>query len=286
MPHSTVKNQPVVIVQPQAGYEPRRDSRRPNSDKLSFFGEIHRLLAVSDKRSRVARARRRGIAIRSYIGPNGGGKTALMCSDVWPSLKAGRNVLSTVPLYIPGTRTPHPAYIPFRDLDQLLDIRDCDILMDEVVGVAGAADSTRLDPRIRTKLNQLRKENNTLSWSSPSWSHAAKTIRDVTQAVTECRGFYPDRRGVVAGINDAVQLWAPRRLFRASTFDTIDFDEWSAGKRDRIDPLIREWWYGPGSIAFDIYDTYDAVQRVAGFAEDGSCDTCGGTRPRRRCSCG
>lgn len=261
----------------------RRETSMPNADRLPLLARVRVALSVSDHKTARAVARRRGVAIMGYVGPNGGSKTATLVMDSLPSLDRGRRVLSTVPLYLEGTKVLHPMYERFWHLDQLLEAENCDILMDEVAAVAGSHDSLKLDPRIKAMLKQLRKRNCVLRWSSPSWDNAAKDIRQVTQAVTECRGYYPGK--FIQTAEGALNLWAPRRLFLARTFDTIEFDAWTAGKRERIEPMVKHWWKGPGSRAFASYDTYEAVERLSGINEDSGCDSCGGYRPRPKCSC-
>lgn len=262
-----------------------KDTARHNSDKLPLRGRIRVFLHASPAASNIARNARRSYPIHAYVGPNGGGKTLAMVNDTLPTLRAGRRVLSTVRLIDPATGEDHPAYERFHSFDQLIDARDCDILMDEVIGVAGARESQKLDPRVQNVLVQLRRRNCVLRLTAPNWLRADKIIREVTQAVTECRGYYADRNLVRAGENDAVQLWAPKRLFNFRTFDVIDFDEWTAGRREKVAPLASEWFVGRGSEAFRSYDTLDAVERVAGIGENSECEVCGGYRRRPACSC-
>ena len=114
----------------------------------------HEFKHRSDKLHHTKRLLRRGYPIHAYLGTgNGSGKTLLMVHDSLPSLEAGRPVLSTVRLLDyknprqcddptctfpghPNHQAAHPLYIPFKDYQQLLDARDCDVLMDEVTGVA------------------------------------------------------------------------------------------------------------------------------------------------------
>ncbi|MDI1338134.1 MAG: hypothetical protein PSU94_18285 [Lacunisphaera sp.] len=222
----------------------------------------------------------------AYVGPNGGGKSLAMVKDTLPSLLRGRNVLSTVRLLDPTTGDPHPGYIPFVDWDQLLEAENCDVLMDEMVGIAGARESAKLDVRVQNILVQLRRRNVILRWSAPNWLRADKIVREVTQAVTECRGFYADRRHTAQADEDSLVLWAPKRLFSFRTYDTLDFEEWTSGRRDKMPAGVVEWFKGPGSVVFDSYDTLDAVERVQGGDEGGRCTTCGGSSPRpKACSC-
>jgi hypothetical protein len=235
-------------------------------------------------RSKVGHAstsvrRRRGVSIMSYVGSNGSGKTLCMVNDTLPSLDAGRPVYSTVPLFDPETGEPHPSYIPFTRWQQLLDAEHADFLMDEIIGVASSRESSSLHAEVQNRLNQLRKADVVLRWTAPAWPRADKIIREVTQAVTECAGYLSDTSGTRG--DDAV-LWAPKRLFRFRTFDMRSFDEWSAGKRERVRPDVKEWFQGPGSRAFRAYDTLAAVERIEAH-DPQLCPDCGRRRRVEYC---
>lgn len=264
--------------------EPRsRDTSRTakREPKDPFTYRLRVKFMTSPEKSRAATAARRQFPIMAYVGPNGGGKSLAMVKDSLPSLAAGRKVLSTVRLLDATTGQPHNNYIAFTDWEQLLEARDCDVLMDEMVGIAGARESQKLDVRVQNILVQLRRRNVVLRWSAPNWLRADKIVREVTQAVTECRGYYADRRQT-----SDMQLWAPKRLFSFKTYDTLEFEEWTSGRRDSARAEVTEWFKGPGSPVFSSYDTMDAVERVTGADEGGRCTNCWGTVPRPKpCSC-
>jgi hypothetical protein len=250
---------------------PRDTSRVPRKEKLPLMARVVLLVGGSEKRQDRARAVRRSYPIRGYVGPNGGGKSLAMVNDILPSLVRGRPVLSTVKLLGPDGN-PHPSYIPFTDFDQLLDFSHGDVLMDEIVGIANSRDANRLPSQIQNVLVQLRRRDITLSWSAPNWARSDKIIREVTQAVTECRGFYPARSARDAA--GEIRLWAPKRVFQWRTFDTIEFEEWTAGKREKVNPLVAHWFCGPGSAAFRAYDTLDSVSMVKQSDADDRCVYC------------
>jgi hypothetical protein len=259
-------------------------------------------LASSSKR-----ARRRSLPIMAMIGPNGGGKTAAMVWDTLPTLDAGRPVLSTVRLLDWRDPRPcegwqgvrgqeedcaacaiedvrphgqaHPLWMPFTRWEQLLEASRCDVLMDEVTGVASSRESHSMPAPVANALVQMRRADVVIRWSAPSWARADKVIRECTQGVTHCVGFM----GKSAG--DADRLWRQRRLFRWRTYDAALFDEFTEGKRQQMKPLGTDWAWGPGSDVFGAYDTYDAVLSIGTVTERGSCYRCGGSRPRPRCSC-
>jgi len=253
--------------------------------------------------------RRRQSSIRAYIGPNGSGKWALMVMDVLPVLagqpwrcnnpahlhtqrgqfEGVRRVLSTVQLLEHGD--PHPLCDRLTDWHQVLEAEHTDILFDEVTGIAGSRASMGMPIQVQNKLNQLRRADTPLSWSAPSWARADAIIRSCTQLVTDCRGWMPDRALLRS---DAPPAWLPRRLFKARSFSAVDFDEWTAAKanQDRggsirpLRPSIVQWWWGPGSLVFGSYDTFDAVSRVGEVLDGGRCAWCYGSRPVPKCTCG
>lgn len=253
------------------GSTPRDTSRVPRDEKLPIMARVVLLVGGSEKARNKSRAVRRAFPIRGYVGPNGGGKSLAMVNDILPSLARGRSVLSTVKLLGPDGE-PHPAYIPFTDFDQLLDFEHGDVLMDEIVGIANSRDSSRLPSQVQNVLVQLRRRDITLSWSAPNWARSDKIIREVTQAVTECRGYYPARAELDAAGD--IRLWAPRRVFKWRTFDTVEFEEWTAGKREKINPVAVSWFKGPGSAAFRAYDTLDSVSMVTQSDADDRCVYC------------
>jgi hypothetical protein len=253
-------------------------------------------------------ARRRSSSIRAYIGPNGSGKSALMVMDVLPVLDGQRwectnpshlhtargvysglrRVLSTVQLLENGQ--PHPLCDRLTDWRQVLEAEHCDILFDEVTGIAGSRESMGMPVVVQNKLNQLRRADTPLSWSAPNWARADAIIRGCTQLVTDCRGWLPDRSLLR---QPAPPAWLPKRLFKARSFSAVDFDEWTAAKASQGKGAVRpmrasvvQWWWGPGSRVFASYDTYDAVSRVGEVLDGGRCADCGGRRAVPLCKCG
>lgn len=225
------------------------------------------------------RNRRRGASIHAYVGANGSGKSLAMVHDTLPSLEAGRTVLSTVRLLDAETGLEHPSYVRLTDWSQLLEAEHADVLFDEVVGIANSRDGMGMPVQIANLLVQLRRRDLVLRWTAPAWARADRIIRECTQAVTVCHGYMSKRE------KNAERLWAPKRLFKWSTFSAIDFDDADTSSLQRKPKSNTAWFRGPGSLAFASYDTLDQVERVGEVLDSGRCVHCGGRRQIPRCSC-
>lgn len=225
--------------------------------------------------------KRRKFDIHAYVGLNGSGKTLSMIHDTWPSLRAGRKVLSTVRLIDPMTGKDHPQYERLTEWSQLFEAHSCDVLFDEVQGIANSRASQGMPVQVQTFLHQLRRRDIRLRWTSPSWSRADLLLREVTQAVTICRGYFPEPRHV-AGERLA---WGSNRLFRWLTYDAADFTEWTDSKEGNIRGLNNTWYWRGDKVAQYLYDTLDKVDRIGDVLDSGTCAHCGGHRARAKCSC-
>lgn len=244
-------------------------------------------------------AQRRAFAIRGYVGANANGKSLAMVLDTLPSLRSGRPVLSNVrlldfdhprPCDDPSCRAEnhgthmaaHPLWIPLTDYSQLLDARSCDVLLDEVTGIASSRESSSLPVQVVNLLVQLRRRDVMLSWTAPAWARADKVLREVTQAVVHCRGFAPVERPALDG---SQRTWRDRRLFHLRAYDAVAFDDFTAGKRQKLRPAVSQFLWRPGSDAERAYDTLDSVTALGWAMESGLCMACGGKRTVPRCSC-
>lgn len=252
------------------------------------------LLPQKDLRYKITRQiqRRRGATIHAYVGSNGAGKSASAIRDTLPSLDNGRKVLSTVALYDSETGELHKNYEPLVDWTQVLDARHCDLLFDEVTGIASSRESMGMPIQVQVILDKLRKSDLVMRWTGPSWANADARIRRVTQAVSECRGYM--KKYEPSDDPTVANLWPSRRLFRVRTFPTTDFDEFdkrvaSQEKRGGGAKVIRaqtvEWWWGPGSRVFASYGTLEQVSRVGEVLDSGRCAHCGGRRTIPLCKC-
>jgi hypothetical protein len=252
---------------------------------------------VSRRAERV-RQQRRGAPIHAYVGENGGGKSLAMVYDTIPSLgmrwecdhadhlhtAAGvtsglRRVLSTVRMVDPVTGDPHPQYEALTSWAQLLAFEHGDVLLDEVQGVASSRQSMGLPPAVLNLFLQMRRRDVVLRLSTPSYARADVVLREVCQAVTYCRGYRPEPQ--------EGRLWGANRWFLWRTYDALQFDEFSAGKREQLKPLTRQLYrrLADPDRAQEWYRTLDAVDYIADATEAGTCLQCGGTRRRPTCSC-
>lgn len=222
---------------------------------------------------------RRSVPIAAYVGPNGGGKSLAMVHDTLPSLAAGRAVLSTVKLldYEAADGSLHPSYTRLSSWRQLMDIEHCDVLLDEVTGVASSRASASLPAELQNLFVQLRRRDVVLRYTTPNWARTEVILREVTQSVTVCKGFMYQK---VEG-----SLWPQKRLFRWATYDAIDWEDMSLAKVKAAKPLCKAWYWRPEKAAMLAYNTLDAVSSLDHVSETGLCIECGGQRARKKCGC-
>lgn len=283
----------------------------PPAVRLGTFAKIARwyckYTASDDHRDA-----RREAGFRCYVGLNGSGKTACMVRDVEPELAGvtwscyeedhahndpiydehtgdfvafGPNavhtgevrILSTVKLYDTESGKLHPRFERLTDWSQLDGLEHAVVLLDEIVGIAHSRDSGSLPHDIQNRLMQLRKGEVVVCWTAPHWARADKIIREVTAIVVVCEGDF--------GVRAPGKLWMQNRRFMYRSYATKDFDEWTAGKADKVETLDIEHFWGPGSNVFDLYRTGQAVSRLGHATEAGVCVSCGGTRRRQECTC-
>lgn len=283
-------------------YNPRRDSKTYKSEN------------------------RRAAGIHAYVGANGSGKSLAMVHDTLPTLdgvlwrckepshrhmrsdyvdpltgrkgariEGLRTVLSTVELLEAETGETHRLYRPLNAAaggwELVLNAEHCDILFDEVTGIAGSRESMGLPTAVQNILQQLRRRDVKLRWTAPRWERADSIIRGTTHLVTQARGYLPDRK--LMRNSSEPKSWAPNRLFKWRTFNAQNFDLFTAAKANgdvdgsskahALRPLYVAWFWGKGSRAFSSYDTYGQVTRVAEYLDSGRCAICGGTRRAPTC---
>ena len=263
----------------------------------------HTFWHPSDRDAASSRLRRRGFPIHAYLGTgNGSGKSLMMVYDTIPSLDNGRPVLSTVRLLDyrnprqcddptctfpghPDHMAAHPLYIPFKDYQQLLDARDCDILMDEVTGIASSREFASMPVEVANFLVQLRRRNVSLRWSSTNWARSDVIIREVTQAATLMTPHFAKIRKSKPG--EPPILWKDRFVFVARTFDAALLDDFDARAADKgsMKAMITQVYLRNGGYAMNAYDTLDPVLALSSHNTAGMCMTCNGKKTIPKCNC-
>lgn len=170
-----------------------------------------------------------------------------------------------------------------RDYSQLLDARDCSVILDEVTGVASSRESSNMPVQVANWLVQLRRRNIDLTWTAPAWGRSDLIIREVTQAVSVCLGYFPKRRKQPE--NEPPRLWTDRQGFYVRTYESLLMDDFEAGKADTIPHICAAFYWRPGGLTERAYDTLDAVSSLGWANEAGMCMSCGGKRTIPRCGC-
>lgn len=186
----------------------------------------------------------------------------------------------------PDPEDPHPTTTALTKLVQLLDFSDGVLALDEVTGVVSARSYASAPPQLINMLVQMRRRNIRVAWSSPSYSRADVVLREVTQAVTQCRGFFPQRS--TDPETGEPLMWGARRLFFWTTYDAKDFDDLDSGKLDKARPLARQLYLREidRNRAQHAYRTLDGVHMLDTVADGMSgtyCLICGGSKPRAKC---
>lgn len=223
-----------------------------------------------------------------------------------------RRVLSTMPFITPSG-APHPLYDALTDYSQIISAEHVDLILDEVGGAVASTTGADIPIGVKASLQELRRREVVCRWTAPSWARASKVLREVSQGVTLTMGYLPVAHtdGVpFPGPHDVEKmsvdgetllyesctieeehthpsgrLWGARRLMFARTFDANIFDEWTTQKRQTVKPEVRTLFWRPGSPAERAYDTHGYVEKLGQVTDAGTCDHCGGTRTRKRCSC-
>lgn len=247
----------------------------------------HRLTTwLYSEQAEIDRSR---LGIHAFLGENGSGKTNLMMRQALRYLNSGKKVISTVPMYIDKENgVLHPLYVPFDSWTVLLTARNCVVVMDEMKGVANATESAALPNEIQLIINQCRKRKIIILWSSPAWEDAQAQVRRITRAVTICEGSWRDkdayREMLETDPENADEAWMRNRLFHARTYRKVGTSSDFKIERHQL-PDVEEWYWGPGSASFDLYDTDEETTRLMEADEAGLCMRCFGTRRRGECIC-
>lgn len=223
-----------------------------------------------------------------------------------------RRVLSTMRFTTPDGE-PHPLYIPLTDYSQLTTFEHGDLILDEVGGAVASSTGDDIPMSVKAVLQEMRRKEVNIRWSAPSWARASKVLRECSLGVTVSKGKFAVRDAdeveffgphkteyidprtfelVEGGCDIAGQhthpagrTWGSRRMFSTATFDASEFDEWSAAKREKLKPVVRQVIWRPGHELEKAYDTHAHVNKLGQVTDSGRCDHCMGYKPRRKCEC-
>lgn len=241
--------------------------------------------------------KRRSFPIRAYCGLNGYGKTLAMVHDAIPSLWEGRPVLSTVRIIDPMTGNDHPLYTEITEWKMLIDPRfeHTTVLFDEILGILG--DDGKLPVQARVHMQQLRKADQDVSWTGPSWEAASRELQRITRLVTFCHGYFPRPDRNPDG-SKTERLWRNNVLFRWHSFDAEDRAT-VGGSRDaerKLKGKVNNWVFRPAPVLFGkvmgqpmlashMYGTTDISARIGAVMDNGRCVYCDGMRRPELCRC-
>lgn len=209
-----------------------------------------------------------GAPIVGFTGPNGAGKTLVAVSCViHDDLRHGRPVYSTVHI-----DSPYGSSIPLVSLRQLLELRDCTVLIDEIAAIFSSRDSMQVPREFDIFLQTLRHRGVTLRWTAPAWARADLRVREITQVVVSVQNlgkrlkpgaFWPTPITILAGALDCVGVAvdsAPEKVLKRRIF---------------VPQLLTGW---------GAYDTLADTPRLGAAPHSGACVDCGGSVTRPACS--
>lgn len=221
-------------------------------------------------------------AIRGFVGANGSGKTLAAVERVALAAWAeGRPVMANLALRPEAVGYPAELAVPMRSLEDLLTFEGGSVILDEITTVASSRTSSRMPPELVRLLNQLRKADVELAWTAPAWARADLVLREVTQAVTVCRGsvadrwqraddgsarLFPPRKLDDEGVPMRQRrAWWPNRWFVWRTYDAFSFDEWTYSKQAELRPVstLYRWIYRtPARLAYDTLEGVSLMDHV------------------------
>lgn len=224
-------------------------------------------LPPSAPRGRRFRSLISGAPIVGFTGPNGSGKTLVAVSEAIHDMRQGRRVVSTVQIHSPWGDSE-----PLLSLRQLLELRDCTVLVDEVAAVFSSRANGALPPEVDLFLQSMRHQEVTFRWTAPAWARADIRLREITQVSVGTLGL--------ARFRPKGQFWPRPRIILAGALDTTQV------KTDGVPTKIigRRLWIPQRLPGWGAYDSLADVPRVGLAGQSGSCIDCGGTVKREPCT--
>lgn len=224
-----------------------------------------------------------------------------------------RRVLSTMRFTTPDGEA-HPLWIPLTDYSQLVNFEHGDLILDEVGGAVASSTGDDIPMSVKAVLQEMRRKEVNIRWTAPSWARASKVLRECSLGVTVSQGKFAVRDSdevefigwhLMEQMNEwtfqleqvmceidglhahsAGRTWGSRRLFSTATYAAEQFDEWTAAKREKLKPHVRQLIWRPGHELEKAYDTHAHVNKLGQITDSGRCDHCMGYKPRRKCECG
>jgi hypothetical protein len=174
-------------------------------------------------------------------------------------------------------RLTHPHYRPLSSLSLFNRIEHAEVLLDEVPGVADSRQSQSMPPQIVKALYEMRRRDTSIRATAVDFSAMDARLRHIVKGVVWCSSTLRQRpEGLV---------WSQGRLFKWATYDRADFEVLTAHARDTATPLGVQWFWRPGHLAPDSYDTLAPVLALSVSGSGGACLTCGGTTRKAPCGC-
>ncbi len=213
----------------------------------------------------------RGVAICGFTGVNGAGKTLAAVDACIEKMRAGRVVYSTVPIDYTDRKTGRRYQSqPVVSLRQLLELRDCTILFDEVAVIFSSRTSQSLPAEIVVLLQTLRHRRIDVIWTAPAWMACDNQLRRVTRGVVN----------VVPLLNrhDGIDPWGRPRMVMLGLMDTVGVKIDAAP----VKVLRRRFLRPKGARAWGSYDTHADSPLLGAHLVTGNCPDCGGSITRQK----
>lgn len=204
-----------------------------------------------------------GVPIAGVVGVNGAGKTLWGANSAIQAMKAGRQVVSTVPIVSEWGNSE-----PVLSLRQLTELHDCLLFLDDVAVIFSSRTSSSLPPEIDVLIQTARHRKVTIIWTAPAWQRCDNRLREVTQAVLSVTPLF--KRKV------ADDPWPTPGLTMAGLLDT------SSGATDATPTsVMRRGFAVPRKMdSWGAYDTHADTPLLGAVHQSGVCMDCGGSRVR------